>query len=38
MTIEKSTSEVFRFSFSSTEDPDPRVLLYDVFWRHCVLK
>ena len=31
MTIKKSASEVFRLSFSPTEDPDPRLLLYKVF-------
>ena len=31
MTIRKSASEVFRLSFSPTEDPDPRLLLCKLF-------
>lgn len=31
MTIKKTASKVFRFSFSPIEDPDPRLLLYNVF-------
>lgn len=31
MTIKKSASEVFRLRFSPAEDPDPKLLLYNVF-------